>query len=126
VKDVGSLASAVIPDPTSVLALIPARAGSKSIQRKNLLQLAGKPLLAHTIAHALGASLIGRVIVTTDSEEIADVARSYGAEAPFRRPAEISGDFTVTHWNGCKKRRDTSRVSWSTFAQPIPYAGAIR
>lgn len=94
-EDVGSLASAVIPDPTSVLALIPARAGSKSIQRKNLLQLAGKPLLAHTIAHALGASLIGRVIVTTDSEEIADVARSYGAEAPFRRPAEISGDFSL-------------------------------
>jgi N-acylneuraminate cytidylyltransferase len=94
VEDIASLAAA-IPDPTSVLALIPARAGSKSIQRKNLLQLAGKPLLAHTIAHGLGASLIGRVIVTTDSEEIADVARSYGAEVPFLRPAEISGDFAL-------------------------------
>jgi N-acylneuraminate cytidylyltransferase len=92
---IGPLTSPTVPDRVSVLALIPARAGSKSIQRKNLLQLAGKPLLAHTIAHALGASLIGRVIVTTDSEEIADVARNYGAEAPFLRPAEISGDFSL-------------------------------
>jgi CMP-N-acetylneuraminic acid synthetase len=87
--------SAAIPDPSCVLALIPARAGSKSIPLKNLLPIAGKPLLAHTIDHALGASRIGRVIVTTDSEEIADVARSYGAEAPFLRPTNISGDFSL-------------------------------
>lgn len=85
----------VIPDPASILALIPARAHSKSIPRKNLRSIAGKPLLAHTIGHALGASRIGRVIVTTDSEEIAEVARSYGAEAPFLRPSDISGDFSL-------------------------------
>jgi CMP-N-acetylneuraminic acid synthetase len=87
--------SPAIPDPACVLALIPARAGSKSIPRKNLRPIAGKPLLAHTINHALGASRIGRVIVTTDSEEIASVARSYGAEAPFLRPTDISGDFSL-------------------------------
>jgi len=82
-------------DPRSIVALIPARANSKSIPRKNLRIIAGKPLLAHTIAHALGASRIGRVIVTTDSEEIAETARAYGAEAPFLRPAELAGDFSL-------------------------------
>jgi CMP-N,N'-diacetyllegionaminic acid synthase len=75
-----------------VLALIPARSGSKSVPGKNLRYLLGKPLVAYSIEHALRCRLVTRVIVTTDSEEIAQVARTYGAEAPFLRPAEISAD----------------------------------
>jgi len=77
-----------------VLALIPARGGSKSIPRKNLLQLAGKPLIAYTIQQALAARRITRTIVSTEDEEIAETARRYGAEVPFRRPAEYAGDLS--------------------------------
>lgn len=75
-----------------VLALIPARGGSKSIPRKNIRLVAGKPLVAFSIEQALASSLISRVIVTTDSEEIAGIARSCGAETPFLRPAEFATD----------------------------------
>ena len=75
-----------------MLALIPARSGSKSIPGKNLRKLLGKPLIAYSIEHALQCSLVNRVIVTTDSQEIADVARAYGADVPFLRPVEIAGD----------------------------------
>jgi len=78
-----------------VLALIPARSGSKSVPGKNLRRLLGKPLLAYSIEHALRCPLIDRVIVTTDTQEIAEVARAYGAEAPFLRPAEISTDHSL-------------------------------
>jgi N-acylneuraminate cytidylyltransferase len=74
-----------------VLAIIPARGGSKGIPRKNIRLLAGKPLIAHTIAQARQAHNIGRVVVSTDDNNIADVARQYGAEV-IRRPSEISGD----------------------------------
>src|SRR5450631_4568895 len=67
-----------------VLALIPARGGSKSVPRKNLLQVAGKPLIAYSIGHALECTKITRTIVSTDDDEIADVARRFGAEVPFR------------------------------------------
>ncbi len=75
-----------------VLALIPARGGSKSVPRKNIIPLLGKPMIAWTIGHALAAQYITRVVVTTDDEEIARIAKQYGAEVPFLRPAEISGD----------------------------------
>ena len=75
-----------------VLALIPARGGSKSVPRKNLLEVAGKPLIAYSIAHALACPHITRTIVSTDDDEIADVARTFGAEVPFRRPAEAASD----------------------------------
>ncbi|HEY5372456.1 MAG TPA: acylneuraminate cytidylyltransferase family protein [Polyangiaceae bacterium] len=75
-----------------VLALIPARGGSKSVPRKNLLQVAGKPLIAYSIGHALECTRITRTIVSTDDDEIAEVARSFGAEVPFRRPAEAATD----------------------------------
>jgi N-acylneuraminate cytidylyltransferase len=75
-----------------VIAVIPARAGSKRIPRKNLADLAGLPLIAHSIRWALQEPGIERVLVTTDSEEIASVAREHGAEAPFLRPAELAGD----------------------------------
>lgn len=76
----------------SVLALILARGGSKSIPRKNILEVAGKPLIAHTIAHGLASKYVNRVIVSTDDEPIAAVARSFGAETPFLRPSKISQD----------------------------------
>ncbi len=75
-----------------VLALIPARGGSKSVPRKNLLQVAGKPLIAYSIAHALECSPVTRTIVSTDDDEIAEVARRFGAEVPFKRPAEAASD----------------------------------
>lgn len=78
-----------------ILALVPARGGSKSIPRKNLRMVGGKPLLAHSIAHGLASQRINRVIVTTDSEEIAETARRYGAEVPFLRPAELAQDHSL-------------------------------
>ena len=69
-----------------VYALIPARGGSVSIPRKNLVQLYGKPLIAYPIQTALDSCMISKVIVSTDDQEIADVALSYGADVPFIRP----------------------------------------
>jgi len=79
------------PD-AEILAVIPARGGSKRIPRKNIRSFAGYPLIAYSIAAALQSRSITRVIVTTDDEEIAQVAKEYGAEVPFIRPAELSGD----------------------------------
>jgi N-acylneuraminate cytidylyltransferase len=75
-----------------VLALIPARGGSKSVPRKNLLEVAGRPLIAYSIGHARDCSLVTRTIVSTDDDEIAEVSRRFGAEVPFRRPAEAATD----------------------------------
>jgi CMP-N-acetylneuraminic acid synthetase len=75
-----------------VLALIPARGGSKGLPRKNVLPLGGKPLIAHTIETALASELVTRTIVTTDDDEIAGAARAHGAEVPFMRPAELAQD----------------------------------
>ncbi len=76
----------------SVVAIIPARAGSKGVADKNIKPLAGRPLIAYTIAAAKLAHNIDRVIVSTDSQRYAGIAREYGAEASFLRPKEISGD----------------------------------
>lgn len=74
------------------IAVIPARGGSKGIPRKNLIDLGGKPLIAHMIGHALQVEGITDVVVSTDDEEIADVARQYGAQPPFMRPKRLAGD----------------------------------
>jgi N-acylneuraminate cytidylyltransferase len=79
-----------------VLAIIPARGGSKGIKRKNLVDFLGKPLVAHSIEHALACSSITRTIVSTDDDEIANVSRSFGAEVPFMRPKELSDDYVGT------------------------------
>ena len=76
----------------NVLAVIPARGGSKSIPRKNLADVAGRPLIAYVIDAAHGAKQVDRTIVTTDDPEIAAVAREAGAETPFERPAELGED----------------------------------
>lgn len=78
-----------------ILAIIPARGGSKGIPRKNIRSFAGYPLIAWSIAAAKRSNLVTRVIVSTDDEEIANVAREWGAETPFLRPAEFSQDKTT-------------------------------
>jgi N-acylneuraminate cytidylyltransferase len=77
-----------------VLAVVPARGGSKSIPHKNIRSLAGHPLLAYSIAAGLQAVSVTRVILSTDDEEIADIARGYKAEVPFLRPSELATDTT--------------------------------
>jgi N-acylneuraminate cytidylyltransferase len=77
-----------------VLALIPARGGSKGIPRKNLMLLAGRPAIAYSILQAQASSHINRIIVSTDDAEIASVARQWGAEVPFIRPAEYAQDLS--------------------------------
>ena len=72
--------------------IIPARSGSKSVLKKNIELLAGYPLLAYSIIAARLSSKIQQTIVSTDSQEFADIARSYGADVPFLRPKEISRD----------------------------------
>lgn len=78
----------------SVLAIVPARGGSKGLPRKNILTLAGQPVIAYAIQAGLRARLVERVIVSTDDPEIAEIAASFGAEVPFRRPAELAADDT--------------------------------
>ena len=80
---------------TEVLAIVPARGGSKSIPRKNIRSFAGHPLIAYSIAAGLKAQIVTRVIISTDDEEIARVARRYGAETPFLRPPELAQDQTT-------------------------------
>lgn len=79
-------------NPHEVLAIIPARGGSKGIPRKNITNLSGKPLIAWSILAARHAKKVSRVIVSTEDQEIAEVAREWGAEVPFLRPAELAGD----------------------------------
>ncbi len=83
------------PGKPEVLAIIPARGGSKGIPRKNIRPFAGYPLIAYSIAAGLQAETVTRVIVSTDDEEIASVARTWGAETPFLRPAEHAQDQTT-------------------------------
>ena len=75
-----------------MIALIPARGGSKGLPRKNILDFGGKPLIAHTIEAARNARGISEIIVSTDDSEIADVAIRYGANVPFLRPADLATD----------------------------------
>lgn len=80
--------------PPSIVALIPARSGSKRIQGKNVKPLRGHPLLAYTIAAARDSGIFSRVIVSTESSDTADIARHYGAEVPFLRPAAYAKDLS--------------------------------
>lgn len=77
-----------------IVALIPARAGSKRVPDKNIRLLAGHPLIAYTISAAIESRIFSAVIVSTDSERYAELANYYGAQAPYLRPAGISGDFS--------------------------------
>lgn len=77
---------------TNIIALIPARSGSKGIHKKNIMNFKGKPLIAHSINYAQKCPLIGDIIVSTDSNEFSNIANQYGARTPFLRPKELSGD----------------------------------
>ena len=78
-----------------VIGLIPARGGSKAVHKKNVHLLNNKPLIAYTIETALSSGILDKVVVSTDNEEIATIARQYGAEVPFLRPAEFAQDDTT-------------------------------
>lgn len=78
------------------IAVIPARGGSKRIPGKNIRPFCGKPIIAYSIEAALQSGVVDSIILSTDDAEIAEVGRSYGAETPFTRPAELSDDFTPT------------------------------
>lgn len=78
----------------SIVALIPARSGSKRVADKNIRMLDGKPLIAYTIVAAQLSGIFSAIVVSTDSEQYAEISRRYGAEVPFFRPAEISGDLS--------------------------------
>lgn len=111
----------VIP---KVLAIIPARGGSKGVLRKNIRPIAGRPLIAYTIECALSARrLFHRVIVSTDDEEIASVARAYGAEVPFMRPEELARDNSpsvpaLQHAVRFIEEQDGVRMDWVCALQP--------
>ena len=79
------------------ICVIPARGGSKRIPRKNIKTFNGKPIIAYSIEAALASSCFDKVIVSTDDEEISEVAKDFGAEVPFIRPVEISNDFAATN-----------------------------
>lgn len=79
-----------------IVAILPARGGSKRVPRKNVRLFAGKPMIAHSISAAKESGLFDRVLVSTDDLEIAEVARAHGAETPFERPAELADDFSTT------------------------------
>lgn len=78
------------------VAIIPARGGSKRIPRKNIKLFHGKPMIAWSIEAARKSGCFDRIIVSTDDDEIAEVARSYGADVPFKRPPELSDDYATT------------------------------
>jgi CMP-N,N'-diacetyllegionaminic acid synthase len=82
----------MISRPKTIIALIPARSGSKRVPDKNIKPLSGHPLIAYTICAALQSGIFSGVMVSTDSEKYADIARHYGAEVPFLRPRQFAGD----------------------------------
>ncbi|MEY8211136.1 MAG: acylneuraminate cytidylyltransferase family protein [Gammaproteobacteria bacterium] len=92
-----------------ILAIIPARGGSKGIPRKNLVKVGGKPLITHSIEHALASELITRVVVSTDDEQIAKVSIDHGAEVPVMRPTLLAGDEVL---------------DWPVFAHMLSYLRA--
>ena len=83
-------------DGQTVLAVIPARGGSKTLPRKNIIPVMGKPLLSWTVEEARRSQYIDRMVLSSDDDEIIDVAHSLGLEVPFRRPSELATDTTPT------------------------------
>lgn len=117
----------------TILAIIPARGGSKGVPKKNIRTLAGKPLIAWTIETALSATCLDRIIVSTDDEGIAKIAKQYGAETPFLRPAEIAMDDTTDmpvyehalNWMSENERYSPDIVVWLRPTAPLRTVGDI-
>jgi CMP-N-acetylneuraminic acid synthetase len=95
---------------TDIVAFVFARGGSKGLPRKNLLSLAGKPLIVHSIDVALALPRVRKVVVSTDDLEIAAVARQAGADVPFMRPAELATD-TASEWLAWQHAIQTLRAA---------------
>lgn len=108
-----------------LLALIPARGGSKGIPRKNIKSLAGKPLLGWTIDVARQAASVGRIVVSTEDDEIAAVARELGAEVPFMRPAAFSADDTPGIEPVIHALEQLPEVDWVLLLQPTSPLRAV-
>jgi len=113
-----------IKRPSKILAVIPARGGSKGVVRKNIRPICGKPLIAYTIETALAARhLIHRSIVSTDDPEIKAIACEYGADVPFLRPPELAGDRVPTlpvlqHAVRFVEEEDGVALDWVLLLQP--------
>ena len=108
---------------TQIVGIIPARGGSKGVPKKNIRPIMGKPLIAYTIEVALESQLLGKVIVSSDDEEIMVVSRQYGAEVPFTRPAELALDTTpmvpvLQHAVRFLEDRDNIRFDYILLLQP--------
>ena len=101
----------------SAVAIIPARGGSQRIPRKNIKLFNGEPMIAHSIRAALASGVFDQVVVSTDDEEIADVARAYGADVPFMRPADLADAFTGT--------TEVIQHALSALDRPFDYACCI-
>lgn len=116
-----------MPGFNNIIAIIPARGGSKGIPKKNIRILHGKPLIAWTIETALSTSCLKRVIVSTDDEEIAEVAKKYEADVPFLRPKEYAQDDTTDmpvyehtlHWLEENERYIPDIVVWLRPTAPL-------
>lgn len=104
--------------PLETIAIIPARGGSKGVPRKNIRPLGGKPLIAWSIEAARNSGVVDRVYVSTDDEEIADIARQWGAEVPFLRPAELAQDRSIVgdavSWTVRQLTR-SGRQPWASY-----------
>lgn len=107
---------------TAVVAIIPARGGSKRIPQKNIKALRGKPMIAYTIGAATDSGLFQRVIVSTDSMEIAEIAREYGADVPFLREPNLADDVTPVSavTVDALRRLGNSGVQFEFVAQLMP------
>src|ERR1700679_3365321 len=105
-----------------IIAIIPARGGSKRIPGKNIKSLAGKPIIAYTIDAACESGLFERVVVSTDSNEIAEIARRYGAETPFLRENDLADDFTPVSsvTVDALLRLDPDNTKFESVAQLMP------
>lgn len=96
----------------SSLAIIPARGGSKRIPRKNIKSFQGKPMIAYAIAAAKRSGLFEHIVVSTDDDEVAAVARAWGAETPFARPEELANDFVATAPVVAHALQECDQLSW--------------
>jgi len=105
-----------------MIAIIPARCGSKRIPRKNIREFAGKPMIAWSIEAALASGCFSRVIVSTDNDEIAAVAEAYSAEVPFRRPAQLAVEPYRHHPGHRSRHRLAARARHR--GQPALHSGA--
>ena len=113
-----------------ILAIIPARGGSKGLPGKNIKELCGKPLIVWTIEQAKSCSYIDRTVVSTDNDNIAEVAKKYGAEVPFMRPPELASDTALTidvifHAINWLKKHEDFRSEYIMLLQPTSPLRAV-